>query len=109
MEYVYSALVLHAAGKEINEKNIEGILKAAGVKSDAAKIKAMITSLEEVNIDEVLKSSVAMPVASAAPAAEPEKKEEGKKEDKKKDNKDKEEKEEVSEEEAVAGLGALFG
>ena len=36
-------------------------------------------------------------------------KEEEKKEDKKKDNKDKEEKEEVSEEEAVAGLGALFG
>jgi len=107
MEYVYSALVLHTAGKEINEKNIEGILKAAGVKSDAAKIKAMITSLEEVNIDEVLKSSVAMPVASAAPAAEPEKKEEGKKEDKKKNDKDKEE--EVSEEEAVAGLGALFG
>ena len=105
MEYVYSALMLHVAGKEINEKNVEAVLKAAGVKSDAAKIKALVSSLEEVNIDEVLKSSLTMPVAAAAPATEPAKKEESKKEDKKKDD----DKEEVSEEDAVAGLGALFG
>ncbi len=90
MEYVYGALVLHAAGKPVSEENLKKVLTAAGVK------------LEGVNIDEALKAAVAMPAAApvAAPAAE--KKDEKKKEEKK-------EEEKVSEEEAAAGLGALFG
>jgi large subunit ribosomal protein L12 len=104
MEYVYSALVLHAAGKQINEDSVAAVLQSAGVSPDAARIKALTASLEGVNIDEAIASAAvtAAPVA-AAPAAAPagEKKEEKKKEEEKK--------EQVSEEEAAAGLGALFG
>ena len=31
MEYIYSAMVLHAAGKPVNEAGITNVLKAAGV------------------------------------------------------------------------------
>ncbi|PIV69861.1 MAG: 50S ribosomal protein P1 [Euryarchaeota archaeon CG01_land_8_20_14_3_00_38_12] len=99
MEYMYSALLLHSAGKEINEEGIGKVLKAAGVKADEAKIKAIVSSLEGVNIDEIISKPVA-PVAQAAP----EKPAEEKKEEKKK-----KEEEKVSEEEAAEGLGALFG
>ena len=99
MEYVYGALVLHAAGKPVNEENLKKVLTAAGVKVDETRVKALTAALEGVNIDEALKAAVSMP-AAAAPAAE--KKEEKKKEEKK-------EEEKVSEEEAAAGLGALFG
>ena len=101
MEYIYSAMLLHSAGKEITEDNVKKVLTAAGVKVDDARVKALIASLEGVNIEEVLKSAttaVAAPVAQA-PAQE-EKPAEEKKEEKK---------EEVSEEEAAAGLSALFG
>lgn len=101
MEYVYGALVLHAAGKPVNEENLKKVLTAAGVKVDDTRVKALTAALEGVNIDEALKTAVAMPAAApaAAPAAEkkPEKKEEKKEEEK------------VSEDEAAAGLGALFG
>ena len=101
MEYIYSAMLLHSAGKEINEANVKKVLEAAGVKSDAGRIKALTASLEGVNIEETIKNA-AVPVA-AAPV---EKASGEKKEDKKKKE---EKKEEVTEEEAAAGLGALFG
>lgn len=104
MEYIYSAMVLYSAGKDITEDGISAILKAAGVEPDAAKIKALVASLEGVDIAEAIASAavVAAPAASAAPAAAapaedaPAKKEEP-------------EEEAVSEEEAAAGLSALFG
>ena len=115
MEYIYSALLLHSAGKEITEDNIKKILDAAGIKSDSARIKALTASLEGVNIEEAMAKSVAVPAAAPAgaasapaaeaPAAEAEK---GEGKGEKKEKKKKEEKE-VSEEEAAAGLGALFG
>ncbi len=67
MEYVYSALLLHKAGQTINEKNMEAVLTAAGVKADKSRVKALLAALEGVNIDEALKS-VAMPVAAAGAA-----------------------------------------
>src|SRR3990172_3424466 len=102
MEYVYSAMLLHAAGKPVSEENLKKVLTAAGVKADDARVKALTAALEGVNIDEAIKTAVAMPAAGAAPAATaaaPEKKKEEKKD----------EEEKVSEEEAAAGLGALFG
>lgn len=97
MEYIYSALVLHAAGKQISEESIVNVLKAAGVDADAAKVKALTASLEGVDIGEAIKAAavVAAPVAVAAAAAP----------------KAEEKKEEpaVTEEEAAAGLSALFG
>ncbi len=97
MEYVYAAMLLHKAGQEINEENMKKVLEAANVKVDTAKVKALVASLEGVNIDEVVKNAQAAPVAASAGAA-PEKKEEKKKEEEK-----------PSVEEAAAGLGALFG
>jgi len=101
MEYVYAALLLHAAGKEINEENIKTVLQAAGVNVDDARVKALVAALEGVNIEEVIEKA-AMPVAVAAPAAAEAPAEEEKVEEE-------EEEEEASEEEALAGLGALFG
>ncbi len=103
MEYIYSAMLLHSAGKEINEANVKKVLEAAGVKSDAGKIKALTASLDGVNIEETIKNAT---VPVAAPAAAPAEKASG---DKKEGKKKEEKKEEVSEEEAAAGLGALFG
>jgi len=104
MEYIYSAMLLHSAGQEINEKNVKKIIEAAGVKADDAKIKAMIAALEGVDIEEVV-SKAAMPVAApaAAPAGgEAEKKEEEKEEEDEED-------EEKRAEEAAGGLANLFG
>ena len=99
MEYIYSAMLLHSAGKDLTEEAVTGILKAAGIEADSAKVKALIASLKEVNIEEAIaKAAVvqAAPVA-AAPAAEA-KKEEAPAEEKGK-----------TEEEAAQGLSALFG
>lgn len=102
MEYVYAAMLLHAAKKEINEENLTKVLSAPGIQVNEAKVKALVAALEGVNIEEAIKQAMVQAVAPAA-AAPAEAKKEEKKEAKK------EEKKEESEEEALAGLGALFG
>ena len=94
MEYIYSVLLLKKAGKEINGDNIKKVLDAAGVKADDAKIKALVASLSEINIDEAIKEAAIAPMAVNA--------------DIKADKKE-EVKEEKKPEEAAAGLGSLFG
>ena len=104
MEYIYAALLLHKAGKDVSEENVKAVLSAAGVAANDARVKALVASLEGVDINEAIEKAAAAPVAvAAAPAAagaapaaaaaeeEPEK----------------DEKEE--EESGMAGLGALFG
>ncbi len=104
MEYVYSALILHSLGKEINEEAIANIIRAAGAEPDMARIKALVAALGEIDIEEAIKSAAFAPAAAPATTeTAEEKKEEEKKEEKK------EEEEEKREEEAIAGLGALFG
>jgi large subunit ribosomal protein L12 len=99
MEYVYSALVLHSAKKPIDENGVKSVLKAAGVEVNDARVKALVASLEGVNIEEAIsKAAFAAPAAAAPAAGAPA----AAKEEKKKEP-------EVSEEEAAAGLGALFG
>jgi large subunit ribosomal protein L12 len=105
MEYVYGALLLNAAGKPIEEKALSGVLTAAGVSPDAARVKALLASLEGVNLTEVLAKAETF-AAPAPAAAAPAEKKEGKGE--KKEEEKKEEKG-VSEEEAAEGLSALFG
>jgi large subunit ribosomal protein L12 len=99
--YMYAALLLHKAGKPINEDSLTGVVKAAGVEVDQVKVKALASALSEINIDEALKNASAMavaaPAAAAAPAAGAAKAEEKPKEEEKK------------EEEALAGLASLFG
>lgn len=104
MEYVYAAMLLHSAGKEINDENIKSVLSASGVEADEARVKALVASLEGVNIDEAIKQASIAPVAAApsvAAAAPVETTEEAPAEE--------EETEEEKEEEALEGLGALFG
>ncbi len=101
MEYVYAALLLHSAKKEINKENVSSVLKAAGVEVNDAKVEALVSALDGVNIEEALKNA-ALPVA-AAPAAQPAAGGEEKMEEKA------EESEEKKEEEAAAGLANLFG
>src|SRR5665647_3307615 len=104
MEYNYPALLLHQADQDVREENVKAVLSAAGVAVNDARVKALVASLEGVDINEAIEKAAAAPVAvAAAPAAagaapaaaaaeeEPEK----------------DEKEE--EESGMAGLGALFG
>jgi len=102
MEYVYAALLIHKAGKKVDEATVKKVLEAAGVTPDDAKIKALVASLEGVDIEEAIKKAASAPVAAAAPAAEAAPAE-------KKEEKKPAEDEKKSEEEAAAGLGALFG
>jgi large subunit ribosomal protein L12 len=106
MEYVYAAMLLHKAGKEINEKNISEVLTAAGAKADSVRIKALVASLAEVDIDEAIKTAPTMMAAAPAPAAAAPAKKEEKPAEKEEKN---EEEESKKEEAAMEGLGALFG
>ena len=100
MEYIYAAMILHSAEKDINEENVKGIIEAAGIDADDARIKALIAALEDVDIDEAMETTA---MAAAAPAAAPAAAEVVEEEE------EEEEEEEASEEVAAAGLGALFG
>jgi len=108
MENIYAAMLLHKAGKEIDEDSVTKVLTAAGVTVDPVQVKALVASLSEVNIDEAIKAAPTMVAAApvAAPAAGGEAKPAAAApEDKKK----KAEEEKAKEEAALEGLGALFG
>ena len=95
MEYIYAALLLSKLGKDVNEDNVKKILASAGASVEDARVKALVSALQGVDIEKEIKEAASMPVAvAAAPASGGE----AKKEDDKK-----------SEEQAAAGLGALFG
>lgn len=87
MEYMYAAMLLHSAGKNVEETSIGNILNAAGISPDAVRVKALVAALAEVNIDEALKAPVltaaAAPAAAAAAPAEAEVEEQPKEEEKK--------------------------
>lgn len=103
MEYVYAALLLHSSGKDVSEEGIKTILSAVGVAAEEVRIKALVSALEGVDIEEVLSKAPSVAVAAApaaaapaaaakAPAAE-----------------EAEEDKEEAEESGIEGLGALFG
>jgi large subunit ribosomal protein L12 len=103
MEYIYAALLVHKAGKKVDEATVTKVLEAAGVKADGARVKALVASLEGVNIDEAIQKAAAPVAVAAAPAAG-----EAKAADKK-DEKKAAEDAKKAEEQASAGLSALFG
>jgi large subunit ribosomal protein L12 len=101
MEYMYAAMLLHSAGKEISEDAITNTLTAAGVIADSSRVKALVAALAEVDIEEAIKTPVFMagapPVTASAISEEETAPEE------------EAEEEEPEEEEDLQGLGALFG
>jgi large subunit ribosomal protein L12 len=109
MENIYAAMLLHKAGKEINEDSVTNVLNAAGITVDPVQVKALVASLSEVNIDEAIKAAPTMmaaaPVATPAGGTAEQKPAAAAPEDKKK----KAEEEKAKEEAALEGLGALFG
>jgi len=103
MEYVYAALMLHKLKKEITEENVTSIVKASGAELNEAKVKSLVASLADVDIEDAIKAApvaVAAAPAAAAPAAAGE----GKKEEKKDEGASAK-----SEEAAMEGLSSLFG
>lgn len=100
MEYIYTALLLHSTGQKISEENIKKVLTASGAKVDEAKVKALVSSLEGVKIEEVIKQA-AVPTATVAAPSTKEVKVEGKKEEPEETGK--------KAEEAASGLASLFG
>ncbi|MDP2973701.1 MAG: 50S ribosomal protein P1 [Candidatus Diapherotrites archaeon] len=97
MQYVYTALLLHSAGHKVEESAVTKVMEAAGAKPDSARVKALIASLKDVNIEEAIKKAAVQPVA----AAKAEEKPSAKKEEKAPEGK--------TEEEAAEGLSSLFG
>jgi large subunit ribosomal protein L12 len=97
MEEVYAVLLLHKAGKEVNEENIKKVLKAASIDVSDAKIKAVVAALDGVNIDDAIKQASVAPAPASTKSEATETK------------KVKEKEEEKSEEGAAAGLAGLFG
>jgi len=92
MEYIYGALLLHKLGQPLNEENLKKVISATGANVDEAKVKALIASLQGVDIEAELKNAsivTAAPAAGAAPAQE--------------------EKKEEKPSESAAGLASLFG
>lgn len=91
MQEVYASLLLHSAKLPINEENLTKILQSIGASVDQGKLKALVTSLEGQNIEELIQQATVI-----APKVEE------KKEEKKEDTSKKVE-------EAAAGLSSLFG
>jgi large subunit ribosomal protein L12 len=102
MEYVYAALLLHKAGKPIDESSISKILQTVGIEVDPSKAKSLVAAISEINIDEAIKSTQTFIPAASTPTDSLKSVSEEKPEEE-------EEKEEEKEEEALEGLGALFG
>ena len=100
MEYVYAAMLLHSAEKEIDDNAVSAVLKAAGVDVDAARVKALVASLSGVDIAEAMATAVAAP-AAAAPAAAAASADAAPAEE--------EEEEEEDDGGGFEGLGSLFG
>jgi len=98
MEYVYAALLLHKSGKPVDEEGIKKVLQSTGSEADESKVKSLVASLKDVDIDKELENAV---VASAGTASSEQSSE---------NTKDAEEAPKEEKKEAAAeGLSALFG
>lgn len=97
MEYIYAALLLHNAGKDITEESVSAVLSAAGTEVNESRARALVAALEDVDIEEAMATAAFAPAAAAAAPVAAAAVEEAPVE------------EEAEEESGMAGLGALFG
>ena len=95
MEYIYAALLLHKLGKTVDAEGINKIMHAVGASVDESKVKSLVTSLKNIDIEKELESAI---VASAIPVI-------AGKSEAHLEEAPKEEKHEA----AAEGLSALFG
>jgi len=113
MEYIYAALILHESETEINEKSLATVLKAADVKVEDVRVKALVAALEDVDIEEALEAGqVAIPVvggSSAAIGGETSTADSGNSEEAKASAEEEAKEAEEEESASAAGLGDLFG
>lgn len=96
MELIYSALLLHKAGKPIDAANVKKVLDSIGVQKSDGEIKGLVAAMDGIDIEKAIKEA-SIPVAAPATTTATPKKEEKKEEPKEDPDK------------AAAGLGALFG
>ena len=96
MEYIYAALLLHKLEQKIDEDTVKKVITSTGVEPDEVKVKALVSALSEVDIEDALKNAATTAVAAAPAAPAAESSGEAKAEEKK-------------EEEAMEGLASLFG
>ena len=69
MEYIYAALLLHNAGKDITDEAVVAVLTAAGTEVNENRAKALVAALDGVDIEEAMATAAfAAPVAAGAPA-----------------------------------------
>jgi len=96
MEYIYAALLLHKAGKPVDEEHLHKVVSASGASVNESKIKSLVASLKGVDIDAELANAVVAAASAGSSAASAKPAEEAKEEKK-------------SSEESTAGLSSLFG
>lgn len=111
MELVHAALLLHSAGKDITEDNVQGVLDGAGIDADSSQVKALVAALEDVDLEEAMNKSVATgaaPAPSGGDAGADEAADDASEEADEDDAEAAPEDEGASEEEAAEGLGSLF-
>ena len=52
MKYTHATLLLNETSAEINETNLTAVLEAAGDDVDVSRVKAVVASLEDVDLSE---------------------------------------------------------
>ena len=95
MEYIYAALLLHKLEQPVDEEHLKKVVSATGAKVDEGKVKLLVSSLKDVNIDQELENAAIASAAPVAPSGVTEEKKEEKKEEKASA--------------AAEGLSSLFG
>ena len=104
MEYIYGAMLLHKAGKDITSDALKATLSAAGIKVDESRVKATAAALKDIDVEKIISetqiASAAAPAAAAPAEASGEAASEAPA---------KEEPKAAADEEVSEGLGALFG
>ena len=113
MNCLAAAVLLHLAGKPIDEKSVTEVVQSSGAKADAAKVKKVCDALKGKDVMKFARESLSKLGSSSAPAtttAEPvvAAKVDAKKDDKKGGKPAEKKKVEVVEDEEEGGFGGLF-
>ena len=89
MKHLAAAVLLHLAGKPVDEKGITSIIEASGAKADSDKVKKLVDKLKGKDVLKFAKENSGKlgSGSGAAPEAKKEEKKEEKKADPKKDDK----------------------